>query len=170
MADCQFNRHSQPFQHRGQKCKEAPKNSSCPQVFLKNKDFSQRFWPFVHVQMTFYVIENWPFWKTPSRVEIFMNSIFSVYVWMDRNRDFWQKMKQTNVFRYWTISVCTLTGWMLYCSMLHKERVELLNTWQPLIMDMGLMCSYKLHCQKYSLTCLDSHMNLSVIPFLIHRV
>ena len=29
---------------------------------------------------------------------------------------------------------------------------------------------YTLYCQKYSLTCLDSHMNLSDIPFLIHRV
>ena len=27
-----------------------------------------------------------------------------------------------------------------------------------------------LYCQKYSLTCLDSHMDLSDIPFLIHRV
>lgn len=58
MADWEFSRHIQPFQHRGQRRKEAPNNSSCPQVFLKNKDFSQRFWPFVRVQMTFYVIEN----------------------------------------------------------------------------------------------------------------
>ena len=29
---------------------------------------------------------------------------------------------------------------------------------------------HTLYCQKYSLTCLDSHMNLSDIPFLIHRV
>uniref|UniRef100_A0A3P8U8X8 HECT domain-containing protein n=1 Tax=Amphiprion percula TaxID=161767 RepID=A0A3P8U8X8_AMPPE len=27
-----------------------------------------------------------------------------------------------------------------------------------------------LYCQKYSLTCLDSHMSISDIPFLIHRV
>ena len=27
-----------------------------------------------------------------------------------------------------------------------------------------------LYCQKYSLTCLDSHMNLSEIPYLVHSI
>ena len=34
----------------------------------------------------------------------------------------------------------------------------------------GFNLKHTLYCQKYSLTCLDSQMKLSDIPFLIHRV
>ena len=34
----------------------------------------------------------------------------------------------------------------------------------------NLSIRYTLYCQKYSLTCFDSHANLIDIPFLIHRV
>ena len=64
----------------------------------------------------------------------------------------------------------------------HKVSKNKLQLWQTVVKYLGFNISQlgkhldekrktvTLYCQKYSLTCLDSHMNLSDIPFLIHRV
>ena len=72
MADWEFSRHSKPFQHPGQRCKEAPNNSSCPQVFLRNKDFSvfgllyMSKWHFMSLKIDLFgkLLQGWRYWWT----------------------------------------------------------------------------------------------------------